>query len=93
MSHDHRAEALAALRYWNNAEDSGTAISYASEGMVHALLYAGDQLAALVEQQRLQLLVSVSATAAVPLSDHDYAAIQARIRAGLGLENEAHHGT
>lgn len=50
-----------------------------------ATLAVADQLAALVEQQRLQLLVSICATSAVTLSDSEHAEIQRQIRAGLGL--------
>ncbi|MFE4714811.1 hypothetical protein ACFRAM_28625 [Paenibacillus sp. NPDC056722] len=84
MSTDHRAEAVGSLKYWANAEDSQTAISYASEATAHALLYAGDQLAALVEQQKVQLLVSAYVTG-VPMTADERAVAQARIKAALGL--------
>ncbi|MEU1432160.1 hypothetical protein ABZ412_34340 [Nocardia sp. NPDC005746] len=88
MSTDHRAAALNALE---NAASTpySDAIAYTSEAAAHALLYAGDQLAALVEQQKLQMLISAYVTAAVPLNDEERQAIRKHIKAALGLAGGA----
>jgi len=76
MSHRQDAEFLI-----RNVEFGGA--------LAHSLLYAGDQLAALVEQQRLQMLITLCATSAVTLSDAEFADLQRQIRIGLGLDGGA----
>ncbi|MGW3545866.1 hypothetical protein ACWDNI_35735 [Nocardia niigatensis] len=86
MSTDHRASAAKALaNLVTKARTTEGQISYASEATAHALLYAGDQLAALVEQQKLQMLIGAYSTGALPLNGDEREAVRAHIKAALGL--------
>lgn len=56
---DHRARALSALGYIPAADNEARHTALASEATAHALLYVGDQLAAIVEGQKLGNLIAL----------------------------------
>lgn len=56
---DHRARALNALGYIPDSDSDMRHGALASEATAHALLYVGDQIAALVEGQKLGNLIAL----------------------------------
>lgn len=58
MSAEHRLKALDALNLIPMADNPAAEMASASEATAHALLYVGDQLAQLVEQQKLANVIA-----------------------------------
>ncbi|WP_040815088.1 hypothetical protein [Nocardia concava] len=61
----------------------------AAQDTPRALRAIANQLAALVEQQKLHLLITSYVTAAVPLNNEEREAVRAHIRVALGLSGGA----
>jgi len=91
---DNKAESLLSLDFCNNVARMAGQSSYVAEAQVHATLYAAEQAAALVEQQRIANLIAYLERLSGPKADIDklhksdqdgwFVAVN-QIRDGLGL--------
>jgi len=77
-SADHRAEALAALRLIQGADNPVAEMSSASEATAHALLAVEARLGQVVEQQRIANTIAAFQSGVVAPSEYDRAAAAAR---------------